>query len=72
MLKSNELRGGEVMETSKIKEVAVEKISKLSQEEVSKLLIFMAGLDAGYKIACRGYPPGQTPMPPEKQGNKEK
>lgn len=36
-----------------ILKTTIEKILKLSKEQVSKVLIFMAGLDAGYDLSNR-------------------
>ena len=35
------------MGSTTLKEIAIEKIIKLPKDEVAKILIFMAGLDAG-------------------------
>lgn len=41
---------GKAVDTTAIKDVAIEKLIELSKEEVAKVLIFMAGLDAGMQI----------------------
>lgn len=38
------------MELKTAKEVAIERITKLPKNEVSKVLIFIAGLDAGMRV----------------------
>lgn len=43
------MRGDDIMDTSS-KDIAVQKIIRLPKEEVSKVLIFIAGLEAGYNI----------------------
>ena len=41
------------------KERAIKEVSKLSEEQVAKVLIFMAGLEAGRNIETT-----EPPMPP--------
>lgn len=38
------------MESTSMRDTAIAKLLELSPEEVSKVLIFMAGLDAGAKL----------------------
>ena len=38
------------MDSSSLKDIAIEKIAALPKDEVVKVLIFMAGLDAGIRI----------------------